>query len=228
LGEAVGEPGSGTDVGAGSGAAGGVPGADGGASAGVGEGGAVPREPLPDVVTRLSAAGVFARLDNAARRGRLPGFATGPGEDHCRVAAFGTPFDKEVVVRATEDASGQTRLDFHTTLHWKMPVLLAVVLAFVVEPGRLLTHSMLVTYFETYNGWVQNVPWFGTMLWYYALTIPFLPYVWVKARNQTDRTTWAAAHEAVGKIAREVSGEIVPPRLRRSVPRGVRGAGVAR
>lgn len=196
----------------------------GGGESGTQAGGEVPDEPLPDVMTRLSPAGVFARLENAARRGRLPGFAKGPGEDHCRVAAFGTPFDKEVVVRATEDAADLTRLDFHTTLHWKMPVLLAVVLAVVVEPGRLLTHSMLVTYFETYNGWVQNIPWFSTMLWYYVLTIPALPYVWIKARNQTDRTTWAAAHEAVGKIANEVSGEVVPPRLRRSVPRGVRSA----
>lgn len=182
-----------------------------------------PREPLPDVVTKLSPAGAFARLDNAARRGRLPGFATGPGEDHCRVAAFGTPFDKEVILRATDDGEGRTRLDFRTTLHWKMPVLLAVVLAFVVEPGRYLTHSMLVTYFETYNAWVQDSRWFSTMLWYYALTIPALPFVWIKARNQTDRTTWTAAHKAVRTIAREVSGEIVPPRLRRDVPRGVRG-----
>jgi len=220
VGEAVGEREAEASGGA---RAGVVPASDGVAEEA--EGGAgVPREPLPDVVTRLSPAGAFARLEKAARRGRLPGFAMGPGEDHCRVAAFGTPFDKEVVVRATEDAGGRTRLDFHTTLHWKMPVLLAVVLAFVVEPGRYLTHSMLVTYFETYNAWVQNSPWFSTMLWYYALTIPVLPYVWIKSRNQTDRTTWAAAHKAVGKIAREVSGEVVPPRLRRSVPRGVRTA----
>lgn len=176
-------------------------------------------EPLPDVLTALSPVGAIARLDKASRRGRLPGFQMGPGgEDRCRVAAFGTPFDKEVLVRTKREGE-KTRMDFETRLHWKMPLLLALILIVTIEPGQMLTDSLLRTYFGFYNAWTQDVSWFSTMLWYYPLTVPFVPFVWLKARGQTDATTWQSAHEAVRKIAAETGGELASPKLRRWTPK---------
>lgn len=169
-------------------------------------------EPLPDVLTKLSKPGVLARLENAARRGKLAGFTTGDPEGICTVAAFGDPFDKKLVVIAESESDGRTRLRWRMRLSPRMPALLLVVLAFSVFPGEPFTDSLLKTYFRWYDDWVQAG--LRTWYWYVPLTVIPIPFVWRAVMRRTHRTTWDSAHAAVEKIAGFVAGERVTPRLK--------------
>ncbi len=169
---------------------------------------------LPDVVCALSPVGAIARLDKASRRGRLPGFTMGAKGDTCTVALFGNPFDKELVVRALRDGAERARLEFKSRLPMRLPALFAGALIVTVWPGEPLTDSLLKTYLSFYAGWVEQSA-FRTWMWYYPLTVPWVPLIWRSAMKRTSETTRVSAHEAVKKIAAEVSGEMVPPRLKR-------------
>lgn len=172
-------------------------------------------EAVPDVLTKLSRPGVVARLEKASKRGTLPGFNKSDPEGVCALSLFGDPFDKTLVMLADVEDDGRTRLHWKTRLSPKMPAVLLAVLAVTVWPGEPLTDSLLKTYFEFYRGWIAAG--LQTWMWYLPLTVPAIPLTWHLAMKRTRRSTHQSAHKTVRKIAEAVGGELVPPRLRRSL-----------
>ena len=167
-------------------------------------------DPVPDVLTKLSPPGVLARLDRASRRGKLPGFVGEHREGLCAVAAFGEPFDRLMIVKAEPADDGRTRLWWSLKLELKVPSILAALLGLTVWPGEPLTDSLLKTYFEFYNAWVQAG--LGTWMWYLPLSIGGAVWTWRWAQRKSVVTTHQSAHEMARKIADAVAGDLAPPK----------------
>lgn len=143
------------------------------------------------------------RLDEAARRGRLPGFAPQTGGDGFRLAAFGRPFDRVVIARLEPAPHGGTYVHLRTRLSWPLPLAFAIVLAGTVWPGVWLTDSMLRTYFAFYDGWVTAGP-LATWMWYLPLCAP-LPWAYVHLLRRSEQAARCAARDAIRRVAAELS-----------------------
>jgi hypothetical protein len=124
---------------------------------------------LPGLAIGLGRDEILRRLDAAARRGKLAGFAARPDGDLFEVEAFSAPFDHVLIARLAEDRG--PRLAFRVRMLRKMPLIFAIVFVLTVWPGLPLTHSMLVTYFSWYQ-WGAGI----TAAWYLPLTV--LPVLW--------------------------------------------------
>jgi len=171
-------------------------------------------ETLPILRSKLTAEGVLAALDAAARKGKLAGFsseaggAAGAGTRTFRVVDFGKPFESRLIGVIEElkgpggaagmgDAAGAaSRITFSIQMKMMMPVIFAVLLIVSVWPGILLTDSMLKLYFSWYTIW--------TGWWYYPLTVPFVPIAFLKAWRTSVASGKAEAAEIVQGISEVV------------------------
>jgi len=163
--------------------------------------------PLPTIVSPVPAEQIPALLDAEARKGRLAGLVTnaeGSGRQFA-VRDFGHPFEGvltgliESVRPATGDTTNdsapvgdQSRVTFTLKLKPMLPIVFATVLIASVWPGVLLTDSMLKTYFTWYT-----IP---TWWWYFPLTIPFIPFAWLKAMRRSRESMHTEAAEIVARI----------------------------
>jgi hypothetical protein len=169
----------------------------------------------PGLLAPQSADEIVARLDEASRRGRLPGFAPRPPGALFRVDAWGTPFDHDLVATADPAGSG-TRLSFALRIRRRMPIIHAAILAFTVWPGVWLTDSMLKMWFTGYYHLTQKpiFVWGGfdafTYLWYLPLCALPLPWYWRSIMRRSRGTSYASALEMIAKIARELGVEPPP------------------
>lgn len=151
---------------------------------------------LPELSSPLSGVEIVAKLDAAARRGKLPGFrkpdASNVGSDVLFVITdFGTPFESILEARATPSASGSV-LGFAPKLKPTMPWIFIASLALSIWPGVWLTDSMIRTYFPSYT-W----SFWGTCAWYLPLTILPTPF----AISSAFKKSRASAHtEALALI----------------------------
>jgi hypothetical protein len=121
--------------------------------------------------TRLSRSDVVARMRALSKAGKLPGFVEtrGGGDGELfRVAAFATPFDRELIVRADRESEAETTLRWRLRVLPKLPIIMLVVSVLSVWPGVWLTDSMIRTYFPSYD--------FNTNLWYIPLTLASLAW----------------------------------------------------
>ncbi len=134
---------------------------------------------------------VQERLAALARRGKLPGFRTGKGDWPMACAAFGGPFDSELLMRL----SGR-ELHFSLRRLRKVPAIFAAVLAVTVWPGVILTDSLLRTYLEFYRAWPEWV----TYAWYMPLTALPIPWMWRKWAKQSRVRALESALEMRGRI----------------------------
>lgn len=157
--------------------------------------------PLPAIETNLSPDGVVAKLRAASKRGRLPGFETDGLSGHSlfRVAAFGQPFDRDLIALAEPRQSERTHLTFTTRLRPKMPLLAAAVLVSTVWPGVWFTDQLIPGEW----GWIP------TWWWYLPLTALPLPWIWRGVMRKSEAAAHDSAHRAVRDIAREVGGAIL-------------------
>lgn len=146
--------------------------------------------PLPALRTPLDDAAILQRLEHAARRGRLPGFERGGGGGLFRVAAFGTPFDHDLLATSEPDGEGR-RVSFTIRVRPLMPALLALALVLTVEPGRYFLDAMIPGEW----GWID------TRWWYYPLTILPIPFIWRAAFKRSRATSLAHAREQIDKVA---------------------------
>lgn len=163
-----------------------------------------PPHRLADLVVP-SADAAAARLDEAARRGRLPGFqrstpkdrgGSSAGGELFRVAAFGTPFDGELLCTAAAEGAGW-RLRFRPRLKPLLPAIFAVVLALGIWPGLPLTEKLIADVLP--DGW-----WTWTAYWYLPLAIVGSPWaMWTAWRRSVDSIAVSAA-EMLGKIRKEL------------------------
>lgn len=156
------------------------------------------RDNLPRVVTRLSREAVLERLETAAKRGRLPGFARGGSGALFVAAAPSTPFDHELVASAS--AGGEdTTLEFRLRLAWRAPAITGAALVVSVWPGVHFVDQLLPASW----GWVStHVYW-----WYLPLSLLSLLW-WPAALRRSRSAARASAREVVARIAAMLDARI--------------------
>jgi hypothetical protein len=159
-----------------------------------------PGPPLPTVTTALSVQEAIERLDRASRRGRLPGFARLPdlqGASRFKCAAFGEPFDREVV-GVIEAAAGSSIVTLSARLVWKIPAILIGSTVLSIWPGLPIIDKLIPASW----GWWETWTWYIPLC---VLPLAFLPLSWRKS----ERAAWASAHKAARAIAAELGAS--PP-----------------
>lgn len=154
--------------------------------------------PLRDLRVPLAAEEIVRRLDEAARRGKLPGFAAAApgGEALFTLTDFGSPFES-VLVAAPATEGDSTRLRFSIRLKPTMPVVFAIMLVITIWPGVWLTDSLL----RTYSSWYMSLPDWATYAWYLPLTVPFCPPAMLAALRRSRASAAAEAQELIDKLA---------------------------
>jgi hypothetical protein len=150
------------------------------------------------VVTALARGEILERLRTASKRGRLPGFREGTGQDCFVVAAHGHPFDADLIAACTDAPGNATRLEFRTRLRRKLPWVFAVILAATVWPGVHFMDGLIPARW----GWIP------TWWWYMPVTALPLPWVWAGLMKKSRASIRAAAEEAVRGIAAELGGRV--------------------
>lgn len=164
-------------------------------------------EALPVLAAPLTPGEVMERLEVAARRGRLAGFAPerdpGPGvEAAFRADAFGSPFDGWIFGRVSKN--GQCcQIQLSTRLKPRGPLIWWSVLVLMVWPGLPITESMLASLLPQWP-WL----WKTTAYWYLPLTVPFVPWMGWSAVKKSRLAVAESAREVAGKIAAEVGGRV--------------------
>ncbi|MCU0688392.1 MAG: hypothetical protein MUE97_01420 [Phycisphaerales bacterium] len=162
---------------------------------------------LPDSCeVALSAEAIVAKLDAAARRGKLAGFAAcKPGSGELFVAdAFGTPFEG-VLVGMAQPAGTGTRLVFARRLKPVWPWGFGIVLVLSVWPGVELTESVLAAMFPGAT-WL----WQTTYYWYLPLAIVGGIFGWIGAIKKSRLTVAVSSHETADKV-KALLGVTPPP-----------------
>lgn len=153
--------------------------------------------------TPLAPEEVVARLDALARRGKLPGFARGRGEDLFEVAAFGHTYDYRLVARGDREESG-TRLEFRLVATRRVQVIYAAVIAFTVWPGVWFTDRMIQMWFGGYYGVENEHSMLVTCLWYLPLTVLPVPFFWRKMVRNSRAAAEASAVEMLTRMRGEL------------------------
>lgn len=164
-----------------------------------------PDAPLPRVRLRTPLADALGTLETAAKRGRLAGFAraeAGRSDGAAfTCAAFGSPFDGELIARA--EGQEPVRLAFTARVKPKGPVIWWIALILTVWPGVVLTETMVATLFPQWP-WL----WKNTWWWYLPLTAPFVPWLGWSATAKSRRAVMASAREQIATIAKELGTEV--------------------
>jgi hypothetical protein len=135
-------------------------------------------------------------LDQAARRGKLPGFRPTDSTSRFVLTDFGHPFAG--ILEAQHDGNGTIR--FESRLRPGLPLLFAAILVATVWPGIWLTDSMLRMYFSWYD-----IP---TWWWYLPLTVPFVPLGMLAALRRSRASIAREAEGLIRKVAAEVGGTV--------------------
>lgn len=150
---------------------------------------------MREIRTVLSPAVVLERLDEAARRGRMPGFHAEPGGFRIRV--FGEAFERELDASVTADGEGSV-LKLRLRLRPLMPIVFALIGVTTVWPGVWLTESMLETYYPPAQSW-WPIWW-----WYVPLTVIPLPWAARSLWRKSQATASAEVSKTMSAIEREL------------------------
>ena len=164
---------------------------------------------LPTVLSPLSGVEILARLDGAARRGKLPGFHKGQSDSLFHLADFGAPFESALDATAAPNGSG-TSISFELRLKPLMLWVFVAGLVLSVWPGVWLTDSMLKTYFSWYT-----MSFWWTCAWYLPLSVPFVPIAILQAIKRSRTSAEQAALELITKV-RSLVGESEPEARRKA------------
>lgn len=140
---------------------------------------------LPPLEVVLAPRQIVDHLEAKARRGELPGFHAGEGEQELfELRDFGTPFESRLIARPERRGDG-TRLHWSLSMRTQLVWVYGVVLVSMVWPGVWLTDSMLKTYFSGYD--------WATWKWYLPLTAPFVPWMMWSAIKKSRQSARAEA-----------------------------------
>lgn len=160
---------------------------------------------LPVVRSPLSVDDVLARVREASKRGRMPGFvvpsaSTSSPMPDFHVNAFGTPFEADLLARLESAVPTTGPTDIHFELQQRRAGLLGFIALLVLSvwPGVLVVDSMIP------GEW----GWPNTWYWYIPLTALPIPWAIRSIRRKTLASTTASAHEMIEKIRAEVDGTI--------------------
>lgn len=154
--------------------------------------------PPPPLTVPLAPEAILARLDTLARRGKLGDFHAAPAPNIFAITAYGEPFDHHLTAAATQ-ADGSTTITYALSILKRMPTIAAIVIALSIWPGVWLTHSMVVTYFESYPSsiWI-------TCAWYLPLSALPVPWMWVRMIRKSRAAAEKHATELAAAIATEL------------------------
>lgn len=156
----------------------------------------------PRVRTRFAPDEIVARLDAAARKGRLPGFRPTSSRALFEVREIGHPFQAELLAHASRlDSEARTELAFELRIRPLLPFIFALMLALSIWPGIYVVDSMLRQYFSWYT-----IP---TWWWYLPLTVPTSPWAFWSALKKSRAAARAEAAELINKISAELHAETV-------------------
>ncbi len=157
---------------------------------------ATPTPELPSLDAPGTPAEVLAKLETAARRGRLAGFnKTSASTFFCD--AYGEPFESDLLGSITQ-VGERSRISFAVKLRTRLPLIFLATSIFSIWPGVWLMDSLMLTYFP---GFTASVP---TAWWYLPLTVLPLPYYGVKSMRKSKVGAQASAHEMIAKVASEL------------------------
>jgi hypothetical protein len=151
---------------------------------------------IPTLHAQVSADDLSERLEEASRRGRLPGLKHGATRDSFRVRLYGGQFDRLLEGEAADRPGGCT-LTMRTRLLPGMPLVFAAVCLFTIWPGVWLMDSMLTTY------WPASQGWWPTWTWYLPLTILPLPFAVRKVWRSSRGLATEDLRKTLTSIARE-------------------------
>lgn len=144
---------------------------------------------LPVLETGLDAGTIHARLDEAARRGKLAGYTK---VDDRSFTVDGAGWIFEYTVRCAIEPLGEgSRISFAMERQARGPLLVGVILALTIEPGQTLTDSMIP------GSW----GWWPTWWWYYPLAVLSVPLVWLAASKRSRLEAQQYTGEQIAKIA---------------------------
>jgi hypothetical protein len=155
---------------------------------------------LPRIRTPFSASRIRDAVDQASRRGKIPGISLEQGGDNFKITDFGQPFES-ILAASVRGNQVTSIIQFRSRLKPLMPVIYAIVLLLSIWPGIWLTDSMLRAYFSWYR-----IP---TWWWYLPLTVPTSPWMMWAAVRKSRASGHIAAVDLIGKVAAAVDGEVV-------------------
>jgi hypothetical protein len=142
---------------------------------------------------------VVAKLDEAARRGRLAGFELGDNGILFKTSAFGHPFEGELEARAGGSTADTTRLQFSTRMKMKLFWIVVVVLVVSIWPGAPITKSLLASLIPSWP-WL----WQTTYWWYLPLSILGAPWTIWSYLKRSRKEIAVSAVEMAGKVQKEL------------------------
>ena len=128
---------------------------------------------FPTMTLTCSPEQALERLEQAAKRGKLPGFERGDAGHLFEVDAYGAIFEYGLRANAST-AKGVTTVGFSLVLRRKAPTILGAVLLLSFWPGLPMTDSMLRSWWTWYDG----LPSWTTQAWYLPLMVLPLPWLW--------------------------------------------------
>ena len=158
-------------------------------------------QPLPAIRTALTGDEIVRRLDGAARRGRLAGYATlVPATREAdgalfEIRDFGAPV--EGVLRGRLEGG---TLRFDLAMQPKLLIVLAIILTISVWPGVWFTESLLASMFPL-TPWA----WKWTAWWYLPTAIISAPWVMWVVVTRSRASIDAGARELITKVEQELS-----------------------
>jgi hypothetical protein len=115
-------------------------------------------------------------------------------------AAFGHPFDSDLV----GELRPGTGLEFRLAMHRRLPAIFAVILVLTVWPGVYCMDELIAQLLPSlWRPWV-------TYYWYIPLTILPAPWLWRSMMHRSRASAREHAMETITKIAAEVGGVVEP------------------
>lgn len=163
---------------------------------------------LPSVRCALSPFDAASRLEQAARRGQLPGLVKAD-EDRFEITDFGHPFESRLFGRLTPLTDSPTPgcdVTFSIDMKRRMLWVFVLIWALTIWPGVWITHSMLRVYFPSYGS--GGGFWYPTWLWYLPLTLPFAPLSIRGALRKSRASGDKEARELIAKVAAALGGSV--------------------
>ncbi|MFA6044299.1 MAG: hypothetical protein WC718_04895 [Phycisphaerales bacterium] len=159
--------------------------------------------PLPEaLVVTISRDEVVSRLETLARRGKLPDYHTGVGDQVFSIQAYGAPFDHHLEGFARQ-VGPALRITLRLRMLPKLPIIFALVAIATIWPGVWLTDSMLKTYLSWYD--------FQTWMWYLPLSILPLPWAARGMLRRSRESALASARETLAIIAPALGASVQSP-----------------
>jgi hypothetical protein len=150
---------------------------------------------LPVIRCELSAEEVQARVENASKRGRLPGYHPGVVAGSFSVVVFGGPFDYEM--RCAIESHG---LRARCAMLWKIPLIFLVGTLITIWPGVWLTDKLIPGEWN----------WIETWKWYLPLAIIPTPWYLWSCWRKSRAAAWAHALETLDNLAKELDAQVAP------------------